>query len=172
MLIALTGTPGTGKTSVAKVLEKNYRVIYLKTYKDAILYHDDDRDTDVIDIEYLKRKIEKIKSDEDIIVEAHYAHEMPVDMVIVLRCHPKELEKRLRKRGYREDKIRENLEAEAMGLITSEALSYYGKDKVFEVDTTDKQPWEVAKEVEHVILTKDKEYKPRINYMEEILKWY
>jgi len=172
MLIALTGTPGTGKTSVAKILESSYKVVYLKDFKEAILYHDEDRDTDVVDINYLKRKVREMKDMGDIIIEAHYAHEMPVDMVIVLRCHPQELEKRLQVRGYKKEKIKENLEAEAMGLITSEALSYHGKDKVFEVDTTGKKAYEVAKEIEHVILTRDEKYRVRINYMEEILKWY
>ncbi len=170
MLIALTGTPGTGKTTIARILKKNYKVIYLKDFKDAILYHDEDRDADVVDIEYLKAKIKKMKG--DIILEAHYSHELPVDIVIVLRCHPEELRERLGKRGYSERKIRENLEAEAMGLITAESINYHGKDKVFEVDTTKKRVEETAREVEHIIKTKDRKYLPRINYMEEILKWY
>jgi len=126
----------------------------------------------VVDVDYLRKKIGEIGDGEDIIVEGHYAHEMPVDIVIVLRCHPDELRKRLEKRGYGERKIRENMEAEAMGLITAEALSYYGKDKVFEVDTTNKEVESSAEEVEHIIATRDRKYLARINYMEEILKWY
>ncbi len=171
MLIALTGTPGTGKTAVARILEKDYRVIYLKDFREAVLYHDDERDSDVVDLEYLRKRLKKIKNG-TIIIEAHYAHEMPVDLVIVLRCHPEELKKRLEKRGYGEKKIRENLEAEAMNLITSEALNYHGKDKVFEVDTTNRKEEDVARDVKHIIETRDQEFRPRINYMEEILKWY
>ena len=172
MLIALTGTPGTGKTTIAKKLEDEYKVVYLKDFKDAVLYHDEDRDADVVDIEYLKEKVDKMKSDEIIILEGHYAHEMPVDMVIVLRCHPDELRKRLENRGYGEKKIMENLEAEAMGLITEESINYHGKDKVFEVDTTKKRVEEAVKEIKHIIETKDEKYMARINYMEEILRWY
>jgi len=172
MLIALTGTPGTGKTTIAKKLEDEYKVVYLKDFKDAVLYHDEDRDADVVDIEYLKKKVDKMKDDEIIILEGHYAHEMPVDMVIVLRCHPDELRKRLENRGYGEKKIMENLEAEAMGLITEESINYHGKDKVFEVDTTKKRVEEAVKEIKHIIETKDEKYMARINYMEEILKWY
>lgn len=171
MLIALTGTPGTGKTTIAKILENEYRVVYLKDFKDAILYHDEDRDADVVDIEHLREKIDNIR-DEVIIVEGHYSHEMPVDEVIVLRCHPEELRKRLEKRRYSKEKIRENLEAEAMGLITAESINYHGKDKVFEVDTTTKKAEDAAREVKHIIKTWDKKYLARINYMEEILKWY
>jgi len=172
MLIALTGTPGTGKTTIAKKLEDEYKVVYLKDFKDAVLYHDEDRDADVVDIEYLKEKVDKMKDDEIIILEGHYAHEMPVDMVIVLRCHPDELRKRLENRGYGEKKIMENLEAEAMGLITEESINYHGKDKVFEVDTTKKRVEEAVKEIKHIIETKDEKYMARINYMEEILRWY
>lgn len=172
MLIALTGTPGTGKTSVARILEKDYKVIYLKDFEEARMYYDDERESYVVDMEILKNKVKGLKDDGKIILEGHYSHEMPVNMVIVLRCHPDELRKRLERRGYDERKIRENLEVEAMGLITSEAINYYGKDKVFEVDTTGRKPEDVARDVKNIIEGKDERFKPRINYMEEILKWY
>ena len=172
MLIALTGTPGTGKTSVAKVLEGEYRVIYLKEYREAWMYWDGERDSYVIDLEVLRERVMKEDKDEKIIVEGHYSHEMPVDMVIVLRCHPCELERRLKKRDYREEKIKENVEAEAMSLITSEAIIYHGKDNVFEVDTTWRKERDVAKDVRKIIETRDRSFAPRINYSEEILKWY
>ncbi len=173
MQIALTGTPGTGKTSVAKFLEKNYRVIYLKNFENARMYRDVERDTYVVNLDVIRREIEKLRNgNEKIILEGHYSHEMPVDMVIVLRCHPQELEKRLRNRGYKESKIRENVEAEAMSLITSEAIGYHGKDKVFEVDTTHRKEDDVAMDVIRIIEKRDRRFAPRISYMEEILKWY
>jgi len=48
MLIALTGTPGTGKTAIAKILEKKYKVIYLKDFEEAVTYYDEERDTNEI----------------------------------------------------------------------------------------------------------------------------
>ncbi len=172
MFIALTGTPGTGKTTIAKILEDRYRVIYLKNFEDVKIAYDKSRDSYIVDIEKLKRKIKKLKGEERIIIEGHYSHDMPVDMVIVLRCHPDELRKRLEKRGYKDKKIRENIEAEAMNLITSEAIMKYGKDKVFEIDTTGKSEKECAEEVIDIIEKRDERYKARINYAEEILKWY
>ncbi len=172
MLIALTGTPGTGKTSIAKILEKDYTVVYLKAYEDARLYWDDERESYVVDIELLKKEVQKLKGEEKIIIEGHYSHEMPVDMVIVLRCHPQELERRLEKRGYRKEKIKENVEAEAMSLITSEAIIRHGKNKVFEVDTTGRDEMDVAKDVKRIIEERDRKFAPGINYSEEILKWY
>ncbi len=171
MLIALTGTPGTGKTAISKILEDEFKVVHLNDIVEAREYYDEERDSYVVNLDSLREYVKSLKN-RDIIIESHYAHEMPVDMVIVLRTHPDELRSRLERRGYDEQKIMENLEAEAMGLITSEALNYYGKDKVFEVDTTDKDARTAAHEVKHIILTRDEKYMARINYMEEILKWY
>ena len=57
MKIALTGTPGTGKTSVSKVLEKRkLKVIDLNKLaieKDFIIGYDKKRDSKIIDINRL-----------------------------------------------------------------------------------------------------------------------
>ncbi len=172
MLVALTGTPGTGKTSVARILEKTFKVVYLKNFKDARIGYDKDRDSYIMDLEKIKKEIDNIDQEGTVIIEGHFAHEMNVDMVIVLRCHPDVLKKRLSQRDYKDEKIMENLEAEAMSLITSEAILIHGKDKVFEIDTTDRRPEECADLVMHIIKTGDKRFAPRINYSEEILKWY
>ncbi len=174
MIIALTGTPGTGKTTVARILSGRYRVVYLKDFGMAKREYDEERDSYVVDMDYLKGEVEKLQRDSGkIIVEGHYSHEFPADIVIVLRCHPNELRKRLKKRNYRERKIKENVEAEAMSLITSEAINIHGKEKIYEVDTTGKNPQEVAKEIVEIIEGNNLEkYRPRINYSEVILGWY
>ncbi len=172
MKIALTGTPGTGKTSVAKILKEKYRIISLNDFKDMRLYYDELRDTYVVDIEKIKKEVDKIDDKEPVIIEGHYSQDMNVDLVIVLRCHPDELKNRLKKRGYGEMKIMENVEAEAMGIITEECLSKFPEEKVYEIDTTSRNPKETADAVEEIIRGKGKEYRTRISYMEEILKWY
>ena len=59
---------------------------------------------------------------EDSILEGHFSHEFDnIDKIIVLRCDPKVLVKRLSERGYSKEKVRENLEAEAIGTIYSES---------------------------------------------------
>ncbi len=172
MKIALTGTPGTGKTSVSDILKNKYRVVSLGNFEDARVEYDEERDTFVVDIEKLKDKVQSLQSDEVIIVEGHYSHDMPVDIVVVLRCNPDVLKHRLEERGYSKLKILENVEAEAMGLITGEALAKFPYNKVFEIDTSHKRPEEVAKSIEEIIEGKGDKYLERINYMEEILKWY
>ena len=174
MMVALTGTPGTGKTTIARILERKYHVVYLKDYEEARREYDRRRDTYTVDMEYLAEKVRELrKYAGKIIIEGHYSHEFSVDIVIVLRCHPDELMKRLEKRNYKKEKIMENVEAEAMSLITSEAINRHGRDKVYEIDTTKETPETVAEEVEEIVEGKNLEkYVPRINYSEVILGWY
>ena len=56
--------------------------------------------------------------------------------MIVLRVRPEILRLRLEKRDYSELKVRENLEAEAMGVCTAEAYDIYGEN-ISEIDASD-----------------------------------
>ena len=56
--------------------------------------------------------------------------------VIVLRCHPRVLEKRLRRRGWKDVKVRENVLAEILDCCYILASEYYGSGKVLQVDTS------------------------------------
>lgn len=48
-------------------------------------------------------------------IDGHLSHLLPVDAVIILRCHPTELERRLKERGYASEKIQANVEYEMIG---------------------------------------------------------
>ncbi len=156
MLIGLTGTPGTGKTSVSSFLEekRNWKVIHLNDLiKEKHLYTeiDEKRDSVIADMElireYLKEAVEGGEK-EVTILESHLSHYI-ADIVIVLRVYPPELEMRLRTRGYSEEKIKENFEAEALDVILVEAFDWC--KKVFEVNTTGKSLEEVGKDIEKII---------------------
>ena len=172
MKVALTGTPGTGKSSISEILSKKYKVIHLGDFTEARVDYDDARNSYIVDTDLLRNKVNSIRDEGIIIVEGHYAHDMMVDTVIVLRCHPNVLKNRLEMREYSINKIRENMEAEAMGIIVDEALGKYPENKVYEVDTSNINPEEGAAIVEKIIRGTGEEYLKRINYMEEILKWY
>ena len=162
MLIGLTGTPGTGKTSVSKFLEKkrHWKVIHLNdVIKEKHLYTETDekRDSVIADLElvreYLKENIEDKEIVEEgekevTILESHLSHYI-ADTVIVLRLYPPELEMRLKTRGYSEEKIKENFEAEALDVILVEAFEWC--KKVFEVNTTGKSIEDVGKDIEKII---------------------
>ncbi len=142
--IFITGTPCTGKTTVSEILSQrlNCRLVKINDLaieNDFVLGIDEDKGYKVIDIDALNDKVSEIisKSDELIIFEGHLAHLCSgADKVIVLRVHPEILRKRLAARDYSQSKIRENLEAEAMGVCTAEAFEEYG-DKISEIDASE-----------------------------------
>src|SRR3972149_1324192 len=128
MLITISGTPGTGKTTIAKLVagKLNAQLIdtdfLLKEYKIKTT-QDKKRNTKIIDTDKLSRAaISEAKKHQTTIFEGHLSHYAPADITIVLRTEPKELEKRLKKRAWNKEKIRENIEAEAIDAITVECL--------------------------------------------------
>ncbi|MFA4957691.1 MAG: adenylate kinase family protein [Candidatus Methanoperedens sp.] len=163
MIIALTGTPGTGKTTVCEVIKdhsqykKQYNIIDVnKIVLGEKLYtgKDEARDTYEADMDKLKERIEleirKAPRDMDVILEGHLSHLLPVDAIIVLRAHPLAIRKRLGKRkNYSFEKIRENANAEALDVILVESVEL--NKNVFEINTTDKNLLAVVKSVISII---------------------
>lgn len=137
MRVALTGTPGVGKSTLAALLRNEGRtVIDLADWADdhqAITGTDADGtriiDTDALDVDAMPA---------DCVIDSHMAHLLDVDVVWVVRCDPKVLRGRLEARGYAETKVQENLEAEAMDLILQEAMDLH--DAVVQRDGTDRDP--------------------------------
>ena len=129
--------------------------VYAKE-KGLILENDDERDTQVVDMDALGDSLEDIVklSNRSIIVDGHYSHELfdekIVHMVFVLRKAPWELYEVLQNRLYSYEKVWENLEAEIMGVIPDEAQDF-PLEKLHEVDTTGKSADEIALEIVGVI---------------------
>jgi len=99
------------------------------------------------------------------IVEGHLSHLCDIEnininfdfKVIVLRLNPDILQKRLFSRNYSENKIYENLEAEALGVCSVEAYENHGEN-VNEIDTSDLTLPEVLNLVKAVLF--DEKYFP------------
>ena len=144
--LAVTGTPGTGKTTVTEHIDTP--VIHLndvihESEAKFTTGRDEERDSVVVDLEAVSTWL----GDRNGIIESHLAHYFDADGVVVLRCHPEELESRLRESDESAASISENVESEALDLILSEAIHHHGKEHVWEVDTTDRSPHEVADEI-------------------------
>lgn len=155
MRVALTGTPGAGKTSLAEKLE-GFEVISLKEFARENNIGEKKEELE-IDVKELREAFEEtFESDKDLLIEGHFSHFLSADLCVVLRCEPQELEKRLKERAYTDQKIRENLEAEKIDLTLQEALE--AQEEVLEFDTTGKAPEEAAKELQERIERKETGY--------------
>ncbi|SFR43216.1 adenylate kinase family protein [Halogeometricum limi] len=158
--IVLTGTPGTGKTTVSTLVAERtgLDVVHLNdAIADEKLYteRDVERDSLVADVEAITEWL----GDWDGIVESHLSHLLDAEEAVVLRCHPEELTSRLRERGEAESKIAENAESEALDVILSETVERFGEDGVYEIDTTDRPPAAVA---DDVVAAVEGEMSPRV----------
>jgi adenylate kinase len=142
MMYGITGTPGTGKSTVTDLLaSRGFQILHLsETYDPFVVSQDTDRDTLVIDEERWAREFTRF----DGIVEGHLAHLLPCDLIVVLRCRPDVLSCRLQERGYAKVKITENTLAEAIDVVLIETLETFSPEQVYELDTTDRTIHECA----------------------------
>lgn len=151
MRVAVTGTPGTGKTSATELLETDLAVIHLNDrikQEGLTSSHDEQRDSAIVDMDAVR---EFLAGREDVVFESHLAHRFDADRVVVLRCHPEQLEQRLTERDESEASIAENAESEALDIVLSEAVNRYGRENVYEIDTTGRAIRAVAADIESVI---------------------
>lgn len=181
MRIALTGTPGTGKSTIAALLP--YKVIDINALvKGGLnLGLDSERGCLEADMDGLEKRLDELDDVGAVnatdstnapdaakitIIEGHISHYF-TEWAIVLRLNLKELGKRLQARGYSDKKIRENLEAEALDAILIEAVEFC--DHVDEIDTTGLSPSEVADIVVGIIQGKIRRPPGQVSFLEDFV---
>jgi len=69
--------------------------------------------------------------------------------VVVLRCDPSILKRRLEERKYGEAKVVQNVQAELIGVVSAESFDRFGA-KASEYDTSTTSPEEAAKDIARV----------------------
>lgn len=145
MRLAVTGTPGTGKTTVARALADELDAAYFDVTQEvregASSGYDEDRGVPVADTEALCEAV----PEEDVVIDGHIAHLLEPDAVVVLRCAPDVLRGRLEERDWSDEKVHENVESEALDIVLAEAVE--GDAPVYEFDTTEPTPEETVEEV-------------------------
>lgn len=170
MKAALTGTPGTGKSSAA-ALVTTIGVMSVRQLADdsGAASRADGVEPVEVDVEMVTRALAGIEG--DLLIEGHLAHLLGVDLAVVLRCSPKILRERLAGRSYAEAKVRENIEAEAVDVILVEALEIV--PTVCEIDTTRLSPAEVAESVEEILAGESEKYPVgHVDWSQEVLGWF
>jgi adenylate kinase len=182
MWVALTGTPGTGKTTVATLLRnKGYTIVdvnKLAIREGFVAGVDKKRRCKLIDIKKINAYLRKHFNRTDLVFfEGHTAHLLKaVDKIIILRCHPNVLCTHLVKKKWGPEKIQENLEAELLDIILCEAVDVHPKSNIFEIDTTGKTPADITRSVLEIVKKKFRPIKQyrigQIDWSEEILKQY
>ena len=137
-MLAVSGTPGTGKTTVCDVLEVlGWQVLSLEDLasEHGCLEEVDANDGAApIDIHRLAEAWEAPKNGRHV-VDGHLAHFLDVDGVVLLRCPPTSLRERLQQRGYSEAKIRANVEWEMTSGHWAELLEFEIDPPIIEFNT-------------------------------------
>lgn len=148
MRVAVTGTPGVGKTTVARRLADQRGAEYVDVTEQvrggASAGYDEKRKAPIADIDALREKMP-----EDAVLDGHLSHRLDSDYVVLLRCAPDVLRSRLEEREWHEEKIEENVKAEALDVTAAEAFSVDAP--VFESDTTDATVDETVKRVAQAV---------------------
>ena len=149
MRIALTGTPGTGKTAVAGELRRlGFPVVDINDFarrRGLLGRYDRARRTREVRLGSLGRALDReLPAAGPVFLEGHIAHLLKVDYAVVLRCSPPVLRRRLASRDYPASKVRENSLAEALDVITAEAVARLGRPRVIELDATRRKAASVA----------------------------
>lgn len=157
MKIVISGTPGTGKTTVAKILSKKTNLQHIDVNK-VVSEHGLVKE-DIVNIE----KLEEVLKEMEGIIEGHLTCEMRLnDKIFVLRCKPDILKQRLLPRNYSKKKLKNNIESEALDYCTIVAEKNY--KKVYEIDTSDRTPEEVAEIILRILA--GEEWKEHIDWSE------
>ena len=151
MIIGITGTPGTGKTSACALLEDVLDLNELIKKEGLHLGVDKTRGSLIADMDSVYDRVHEIAQGREgnLVIEGHLSQHV-CDVAIVLRLLPDELKRRLVERGYREAKILENVEAEVVDVILVEAVEWC--DRVYEIDTTGKTVEEVADTINEILI--------------------
>ena len=144
-VIVITGTPCTGKSTLALALKKALK-FDLITDKELIVKLSTDYDTKrkchVVDTDKLEAEFKKLKNkskSECIIFDSHLSHHLPnnlVDFCIVVKCDLALLRSRLKSRDYSLSKIKENMDCEIFDICLNEAKENHHEVIVFSGKTT------------------------------------
>jgi adenylate kinase len=158
--VAVTGTPGTGKSTVCEqairaLQSPLFQYINVGDFckeRGIVGQKDEQRDSWILDEDEIVDAIEELlqeKPDIHLLLDYHGCDFWPCDWiagVFVMRTDNTKLYERLEDRQYADSKIQENVQCEIFGQLLEEAIEAYDLDIVFELqnDTEDQLKENVA----------------------------
>eukprot|EP00700_Malawimonas_jakobiformis_P001595 EC721870.1.p1 GENE.EC721870.1~~EC721870.1.p1 ORF type:complete len:170 (+),score=36.32 EC721870.1:47-556(+) len=141
--ILITGTPGTGKTTLAERVAaatglRHINVTELAKEKDYVEEYDEELDTFIIDEDKVCDELEPLMQMGGCIIDYHTCGFFPerwFDRVFVTRTDNTLLFDRLAARGYNQRKVSENVTCEIMQVVLEEAAESYRHDILVELQS-------------------------------------
>ncbi len=140
MKLLITGSPGVGKTTIAKAVGKKLKCRVLNELQFALEKKIGKWDVEENELIIPLRRIERalnqeLKKEKNLVVEGHTLCEtkLNVDFVILIRTDPEILEARLEKKGYKAEKVQDNVFCEGIDYCKKHAERRYRKKKIIEV---------------------------------------
>eukprot|EP01134_Creolimax_fragrantissima_P002603 CFRG2603T1 len=144
--VLITGTPGTGKTTTAEMIAKDFGFTHL-CVGDIIKRDnlegewDEEYQTNVLDEDgenKLLDGLEPLMTEGGNVVDYHSCDMFPerwFDLVIVLRTDTQHLYDRLQARGYGAKKLDDNMTCEIMNVLLEEARESYKEGIIVELNS-------------------------------------
>jgi adenylate kinase len=158
MSIVITGNPGVGKHTITQLIADKMKLSIIdinEIAKDSELF-EKNGDTNDVDVEVLEKILESKISENNIIV-GHLApyvlRKKQVKIMIVLRRSPYDLIPVYEDRKYDDDKIRDNVGSEILGIITNDAIDKF-QEKIFQINVSGKTVVGVFEKIMSVIMNK------------------
>ncbi len=143
--ILVLGVAGVGKTSFGRLLAENLGLKFVdvpELVKSKRLYseYDPKAQAYVVDLRRVSAAAGSELKGRGGVISSIYAIKprgVEVRYALVLRMKPTKLLKILRKRGYPDEKIRENVSAELIDQPLIEAVQKFGESRAIQLDVTD-----------------------------------
>ncbi|KAJ2161377.1 factor activating pos9 [Coemansia sp. RSA 552] len=139
--VLVTGTPGVGKTTTAEMVAAAaglQKITVGELVKTRGLHdgYNEEFDTYWLNEDKVVDEMEDMMAGGGMCVDFHTCGLFPerwFDLVVVLRADTAKIYDRLEKRGYRANKIQENIECEIMQVVLDEARESYRPELVMEL---------------------------------------
>ena len=174
--LLVTGTPGTGKTTISRPLARLLNADYLDPTtlltREGLNYtYDENRGTRIVSLPRLRSSLNSLArgAARGLVLDSHVCFKIGpsprLARAIVLRCNPAVLERRLRQKHWSKRKISENVLAEILDICLWNSVKNYGWERTSEIDTTNKRPAQVVQLTIRALRERKIQKQPKVNWL-------